>query len=316
MKEIDCDDIITADPKMKEVLRIAEAVASSRATVLLKGESGTGKELFAQYVHKKSSRSKNRFVAINCAAVPEGLLESELFGHEKGSFTGAIQTKPGKFELASNGTLLLDEMSEMPVHLQGKILRAIQEGEIERVGGRSTIKVNVRIIATTNRDLKEMVKNGEFREDLYYRLNVIPIEIPPLRYRIRDIELLSKHFICVSNLINQKSIAGLTPEALKRLMMWRWPGNVRELENVIERATLLSPGPMITEHDLEALNISDESQKFDLSPGMTVAEAEKQLIIRTLEYTSQNRTHAARMLGISIRTLRNKLNEYKVEEVV
>jgi transcriptional regulator with PAS, ATPase and Fis domain len=306
------DTIITCDSKMKEVIAIAENVASSRATVLIKGESGTGKELLARLIHRKSSRVNKRFVAINCAAVPEGLLESELFGFEKGAFTGAIQSKPGKFELASDGTLLLDEMSEMALHLQGKLLRAIQEGEIERVGGRGPIKVNVRIIATTNRDLKEMVKNGQFREDLYYRLNVIPLEIPPLRQRLKDIELLAKHFIGVSSLINGKNVKTISQAALQKLKSASWPGNVRELENIIERAVLLSKGEELGESDISALSIKDQSPIYDLSPGMTVSDAEKFLILRTLDYTSQNRTQAARMLGISIRTLRNKIQEYKL----
>ncbi|MGE3972974.1 MAG: sigma-54 interaction domain-containing protein [Bdellovibrionales bacterium] len=306
------DTIITADAKMREILTIAENVASSRATVLIKGESGTGKELVARLIHRKSSRMSKRFVAINCAAVPEGLLESELFGFEKGAFTGATMSKPGKFELASDGTLLLDEMSEMALHLQGKLLRAIQEGEIERLGGRGPIKVNVRIIATTNRDLKEMVKNGQFREDLYYRLNVIPLEIPPLRQRLKDIELLTKHFIGVSCLINGKNVKDISDAALRKLKGASWPGNIRELENTIERAVLLAKSETIHEDDFPSLTSAQSSTIYDLSPGMTVSDAEKFLILRTLDYTSQNRTQAAKMLGISIRTLRNKIQEYKL----
>jgi transcriptional regulator with PAS, ATPase and Fis domain len=306
------DSILTCDVKLKEVLKIAESVAQSKATVLLKGESGTGKELAARFIHKKSARSNHRFVAVNCAAIPENLLESELFGYEKGAFTGAAGSKPGKFELASDGTLLLDEMSEMALPLQGKLLRAIQEGEIERLGGRGPIKVNVRIIATTNRDLKQLVKEGKFREDLYYRLNVIPLEIPPLRHRIRDIELLTNHFVQLSNLMNQRTVKGVSAEGLQRLQRYRWPGNVRELENVIERAVLLCPGDLITEADLDQVNVEDKKFVSDLMPGMTVSEAEKSLILKTLEYTQQNRTQAARLLGISIRTLRNKINEYKI----
>lgn len=306
------DTIITSDQKMKEIIAIAENVASSRATVLIKGESGTGKELIARLIHKKSSRMNKRFVAINCAAVPEGLLESELFGFEKGSFTGATMSKPGKFELASDGTLLLDEMSEMALHLQGKLLRAIQEGEIERIGGRSPIKVNVRIIATTNRDLKEMVKNGQFREDLYYRLNVIPLEIPPLRQRLKDIELLARHFIGVSSLVNGKNVKDISEAALRKLKSANWPGNIRELENTIERAVLLAKEETIREDDLSSLSQDSQTPVYDLAPGMTVSDAEKFLILRTLDYTSQNRTQAAKMLGISIRTLRNKIQEYKL----
>jgi len=306
------DSILTCDPKLREVLKIAESVAQSKATVLIKGESGTGKELAARFIHKKSARAQNKFVAINCAALPDGLLESELFGYEKGAFTGAVASKPGKFELASDGTLLLDEMSEMALPLQGKLLRAIQEGEIERLGGRSSIKVNTRIIATTNRDLKQMVREGKFREDLYYRLNVIPLEIPPLRHRIRDIELLTQHFIQLSNLMNQRNVKGVSSEALQRLQRYRWPGNVRELENIVERAVLLCAGDIINESDLDQVNIEDKKFVSDLMPGMTVSEAERSLILKTLEYTRQNRTQAARLLGISIRTLRNKINEYKI----
>ncbi len=306
------DSILTCDPRLKEVLKIAESVAQSKATVLIKGESGTGKELAARFIHKKSARAQSKFVAINCAALPEGLLESELFGYERGAFTGAVAPKPGKFELASDGTLLLDEMSEMALPLQGKLLRAIQESEIERLGGRGSIKINTRIIATTNRDLKQLVKEGKFREDLYYRLNVIPLEIPPLRHRIRDIELLTNHFIQLSNLLNQRNVKGVLPEALQRLQRYRWPGNIRELENIIERAVLLCAGEFITVHDLDQVNIEDKQMVMDLMPGMTVLEAEKSLILKTLDYTQQNRTQAARLLGISIRTLRNKINEYRI----
>jgi len=311
MSDSEFGSILTKDQRMKEILRIAESVASSKATVLIKGESGTGKELLARFIHRKSARSDKKFVAINCAALPDGLLESELFGHERGAFTGAIGSKPGKFEIATDGTLLLDEMSEMALHLQGKILRAIQENEIERVGGQHTIKVNVRIVATTNRDLKEMVKQGLFREDLYYRLNVIPLEIPPLRERFKDIEVLANHFLTVSNIVNHKSVSGFDQDAIKRLLSWGWPGNVRELENVIERAVLLSKGSSITDAELESIHLMDENRPKSLQPGMTVSEVEKLLILRTLEFTSQNRTQAARMLGISIRTLRNKLQEYR-----
>lgn len=306
------DSILTCDPKLREVLKIAESVAQSKATILIKGESGTGKELAARFIHKKSARAQNKFVAVNCAALPEGLLESELFGYEKGAFTGAVGPKPGKFELASDGTLLLDEMSEMALVLQGKLLRAIQEGEIERLGGRAPVRVNTRIIVTSNKDLKQLVKEGKFREDLYYRLNVIPLEIPPLRHRIRDIEILTNHFVQLSNLMNQRNIKGVSPEALQKLQRYRWPGNVRELENVIERAVLLCSGDVITEGHLDHINIEDKKFVSDLMPGMTVSEAEKSLILRTLEYTRQNRTQAARLLGISIRTLRNKINEYKI----
>ncbi len=302
--------IISADTKMKRILEIAESVASSRASVLLMGESGTGKELLARFIHTRSSRQNAPFVAINCAAVPEGLLESELFGHEKGSFTGAVQTKLGKFELAQNGTLLLDEMGELPLHLQSKLLRALQEGEVERVGGTKPIKINVRVIATTNRNLEDMVSKGLFREDLYYRLNVIPIIIPPLRLRQKDLEMLALHFLEISCESNARSSKKFSPLALEKIMKYSWPGNVRELENIIERTVLLSQNSIITDSELE-IEISEKLASKTLGPGMTVFEAEKLLILNTLEYTENNKTHAAKLLGISVRTLRNKLHEYK-----
>lgn len=302
--------ILTLDPNMRKVLKVAENIAHSKASVLVTGESGTGKELLARYIHSKSPRALKRMVAINCAAVPEGLLESELFGHEKGSFTGAHQSKPGKFELAHQSTLLLDEMGELPLLLQSKLLRALQEGEIERVGGREPIKVDVRIIATTNKDLKKLVQQGLFREDLFYRLNVIPVHVPPLRARPKDLILLAKHFAEVASINNGVPAKQLTQDALNSLLMSQWPGNIRELHNSIERAVLLSQGSEITEDDL---NIQMEPNGIDVpfTPGMSLGEAEKFLILKTLEFTSQNRTQAAKLLGISIRTLRNKLSEYR-----
>jgi len=320
----------TADPEMKRILQLAENVAGSRATVLICGESGTGKEVLARHIHAHSPRSGRRLVAVNCAAIPGELLESELFGYEKGAFTGAAQSKPGKFEIANDSTFLLDEISEMPLLLQAKLLRVIQEGEIERLGAKIPQKVNVRLIATTNRDLPSMVKAGQFREDLYYRLNVIPLRIPPLRRRLRDIEILARFFTDVSCRLNGRSpIVRLSEEALIKMRQWSWPGNVRELENVIERSVLLATG-----ETLEAIDVHIDahingpenglengfasSESFEprasapegLEPGMTISEAERRLIMKTLEHTNQNRTQAARLLGISIRTLRNKLHEY------
>ncbi len=329
-------EIRTQDAEMLRVLRMAENVASSRATVLIQGESGTGKELLAKYIHAASPRASRRLVAINCAAVPEGLLESELFGHEKGAFTGAHAAKPGKFELAHESTILLDEVSEMPLLLQAKLLRVLQEGEIERLGGRAPTKVNVRIIAATNRDLASMVRRGLFREDLYYRLNVVPLKIPALRDRRADILDLAKFFSEVSSHLNGRLVRAFSPAAEQKLLEWSWPGNVRELENVVERAVLYASGDLI---ELENLAF-DENQPgilvnesfhapngqvqvsssqmpgsqgaLNMAPGMTVSEAERLLIMKTLEYTAQNRTKAAKLLGISIRTLRNKLHEYGV----
>jgi two-component system response regulator FlrC len=311
----------TVDAQMKRLLQFAENVAGSRATVLICGESGTGKEVIARFIHAKSSRASRRFVAVNCAAIPGDLLESELFGHERGAFTGATQAKPGKFELANDSTFLLDEISEMPLLLQAKLLRVIQEGEIERLGAKSPLKVNVRIIATTNRELQTMVREGKFREDLFYRLNVIPLRVPALRARPGDVELLARFFVEVSAHLNGKSPKQLTTCAVQKLVDWYWPGNVRELENVIERAVLISEGEQIAGADIALAGIEDAAPLMSLQngapqgelalrPGMTVFEAERRLILRTLEYTGQNRTRAAGLLGISIRTLRNKLHEY------
>lgn len=319
MKLFDRDGSIrTDDPEMNRILKTAENVASSRATILLNGESGTGKELLARFIHANSPRSQKRFIAINCAAVPDGLLESELFGHEKGAFTGAHAAKPGKFELAHDSTLLLDEISEMPLLLQAKLLRVIQEGEIERLGARQPTRVNVRLIATTNRDLASLVRRGEFREDLFYRLNVVPLRIPALRDRPRDIENLAKFFTEVSCHLNGRPVRRLTSEAMSKLCAWRWPGNVRELENVIERAVLFADSEEIGAAHIEIEGWDSQpavAKTADANPmtaGMTVAEAERLLIFKTLEHTEQNRTRAAKLLGISIRTLRNKLHEYGV----
>ncbi len=311
--------IVTQDPRMLKLLEMARAVANSRATVLIMGESGTGKELFARFIHDSSSRAKGPFVAVNCAALPEGLLESELFGHEKGAFTGAIARKPGKFELADGGTILLDEVSEMPVGLQAKLLRVLQEGEVDRVGGRRPVPVDVRVVATTNRDLKEEMKKGNFREDLYYRLNVIPLKIPPLRERKGDILLLANHFLKLFGAEAGKGPMRMTPQVQQMLLAHPWPGNVRELMNTIQRAVLLSPGDEIVP---EALMFDDQppppapsespgAQWLTSGPIPTLKEAERLLIMRALEQTDGNRTHAAKVLGISVRTLRNKLNEYK-----
>lgn len=304
--------ILTQDHEMRRILSICDNIATSRASILIVGESGTGKELLARYLHGKSPRASKRMVAINCAAVPDMLLESELFGHEKGSFTSAHAQKLGKFEIANQSTLLLDEMGELPLHLQPKLLRAIQEGEIERVGGVHPLKVNVRLIATTHRDLSRMVQEGTFREDLFYRLNVITVRVPPLRERPGDIELLARHFSEVHAHQNGRIVKPFSPEALQALNAASWPGNVRELENVIERAVLLCQKERIEVPDLELPQErgTDTYNSLHVHAGMKIADIEKSLIFKTLEFTNQNRTHAARLLGISIRTLRNKLHEY------
>lgn len=322
--------IIGTHPAIRRVLALARQVAPSRATVLISGESGTGKEMFARYLHDASDRRDKPFIAVNCAALPEHLLESELFGHEKGAFTGAIQKKPGKFELAHGGTLLLDEISEMDIGLQAKLLRVLQEGEIDRVGGTETIRVDVRVLATTNRNIEESVQNKEFRQDLYYRLNVIPLKLPPLRERGQDIIALGEFFIGRYSKEYGFKPSGFAPEAVLWLMEYPWPGNVRELQNLMERAVLLAAGsPIRPSHFLlegeewpldESLEIPEEHIEDDDGADailggtdgvVPLQEMERRLIMQSLDQTSGNRTQASKLLGISVRTLRNKLNEYR-----
>lgn len=298
-------DIITEDPEMKNILVLAGNLASNDITVLITGESGTGKELLARYIHKTSKRKNGPFVAVNCAAIPDNLLESELFGYEKGAFTGAVERKIGKFELANGGTILLDEIGEMSLTLQAKLLRVLQEKEIDRIGGKRPISVDVRVIATTNRDLQRECSEGRFREDLYYRLNVFPLRIPPLRERKRDIPVLALHFIKKYSAMTGKNIKGLTDEALQMLSERQWRGNVRELENVIQRATVIASSEMIRPEDLMFDSIERQQGQ-----GM-IREMEKDLILKTLKEVKGNKTKAARILGVSVRTIRNKLNEYK-----
>ncbi len=361
--------IIGQDHTILRVLALAKQVAPSKATVLIAGESGTGKEVFARYVHNMSGRGDKPFVAVNCAALPEHLLESELFGHEKGAFTGAINRKLGKFELAGGGTILLDEISEMELALQAKLLRVLQESELDRVGGSETVKVDVRVIATTNRDLAAWVEEGKFRQDLYFRLNVIPLTLPPLRERGNDVELLSRFFMDMYSREYGIANVSLSPTAQDWLKNYAWPGNVRELQNLMERAVLLCGGkpiepghflldpnnwPLFLESGGDAgepaelavngnLDVepaaSDAGKDFGLAERGGAAEAapgagavsgggaanpalfndgviplhemERLMIMRGLEQTSGNRTQAAELLGISVRTLRNKLNEYR-----
>ncbi len=314
-------EIITSDRRMRELIQLAKTVAQSKATVLIQGESGTGKELMASLVHENSTRSGRTFVAINCAAIPENLLESELFGYERGAFTGAVSSKAGKFEFANGGTLLLDEISEMDIRLQAKLLRVIQQGEVDRLGGRKPIGVDVRIIATTNRNLADCVREGSFREDLYYRLNVVNLTIPPLRERVGDVEILAKHFMSVYSSRNGKSLTGISTEALGLLQSHAWPGNVRELENVIERSVITTLGGVIAQSDLVLernamtgiLNeeLAQKSERTGWEPGRTLDDIEREVILKALNYHQGNRTHTARALGISIRTLRNKLSDYR-----
>lgn len=304
------EGFLTRDPKVLQTLKMLDMVASSSATILVQGESGTGKEVLARHIHRKSTRAHQPFVAINCAALPEGLLESELFGYEKGAFTGALTRRAGKFELAHQGTLLLDEIGEMSLGLQAKLLRVLQEREVDRLGSRQPIPVDVRVIVTTNRNLAQEVQAGRFREDVYYRLSVMPFTLPPLRDRPEDIQLLAEQFSHRSFQRNRRSWQGISDEAMMYLKSRPWRGNVRELENVIERGVLLADnGPLQVEHfqfDEPTLTSAPTH-----APTGTIWEMERDLILRTLEAHNSNRTHAARTLGISIRTLRNKLREYR-----
>jgi two-component system response regulator FlrC len=313
--------MVVRDPAMQATVRRAEQVAGSGASVLITGESGTGKEVLARHLHRRSRRSAGPFVALNCAAIPDNLLESELFGHERGAFSGAVARRVGKFEAADGGTLLLDEISEMDIRLQAKLLRALQEKEIDRLGGAAAVRVNVRILATTNRDLAALVQRGAFREDLYFRLNVVSLHIPPLRERPGDIVALADHFARRYADVNGLPFRTLTHAALLRLTSHSWRGNVRELENCIHRAVLLADGPAI---DIEAIELGPPPAATPQLPvgggiaslvGRRMEEVERDLIIETLGHTLGNRTHAATILGISIRALRNKLRDYAAHGV-
>ena len=322
-------DMIYRDEAMASVVKLAQQVAASEASVLITGESGTGKEVLARFVHSRSQRAKKPFISVNCAAIPEHLLESELFGHEKGAFTGAMARRIGKFEEANGGTLLLDEISEMDVRLQAKLLRAIQERVIDRVGGGKPVPVDIRIIATSNRNLSEAVRAGTFREDLMFRLNVVNLKIPALRDRPGDISELATYFVKKYSEANGLPVRPLSSDARRALSVNRWPGNVRELENTLHRAVILSTGVEIGVDGI----LSPDGARLDSSRGTgvaeqaalaaeqvtrnlvgrTVAEVERDLILETLRHCLGNRTHAANILGISIRTLRNKLNEYSAD---
>ena len=306
----DMKRIVTQNEEMKKLLQFAENVSYSKSTVLIMGETGTGKELFARYIHQCSPRSEKPFMAVNCAALPEGLLESELFGHEKGSFTGATENKEGKFELANNSSLLLDEVTEMSPPLQAKLLRVLQEHEVDKIGGRAPIPVDVRVIATSNRDIRKRIQDHEFREDLYYRLNVVPINLIPLRERIDDIPVLVENFINQFCQENGKSSIKVDSATLTLLKKYRWPGNIRELGNIVERSCLMCQGDtMLPSHLFFDKELHRNEKEAPRMSG-TIYEMEKELIMQTLEEVSGNKTKAADSLGISIRTLRNKLNEY------
>jgi two-component system response regulator FlrC len=315
--------LLSQDAAVAATLRLADQVAASDASILVCGESGTGKELLARHVHRKSRRSSQPMVSVNCAAIPENLLESELFGHEKGAFTGAIARRIGKFEEANGGTLLLDEISEMDIRLQAKLLRAIQEREIDRVGGSAPVKIDIRVIATTNRDLQEEVAAGRFREDLFFRLNVVTLTLPPLRERPADVMLLADYFARKYAEANGLPTRPIAPEAMDLLKQHGWRGNVRELENTMHRAVLIAQGnvigpdairltaaPRSAEAGAETSATAVASAARGALVGRTVADVERDLILETLTHCLGNRTHAANILGISIRTLRNKLKLY------
>jgi two-component system, response regulator FlrC len=326
----DAREMVYRDDAMAHVVKLAQQIAPSDASVLITGESGTGKEVLARYVHTRSNRARGSFISVNCAAIPEALLESELFGHEKGAFTGAVARRIGKFEEANGGTLLLDEISEMDVRLQAKLLRALQERVIDRVGGTRPVPVDIRVIATSNRNLAEVVRDGTFREDLLFRLNVVNLKLPPLRERPADVLELAQHFAKLYAGANGVALRPLSADAKRQLTLARWPGNVRELENTIHRAVLMASGDEI---GVDAILSPDGLRLDQAKPpavahaalaaeavtrslvGRTVADVERDLILETLKHCLGNRTHAANILGISIRTLRNKLNEYSAEGV-
>jgi two-component system, NtrC family, response regulator AtoC len=304
--------IIYGSQVMKDIFNTVRRVAKSNANIFISGESGTGKEVISRAIHMNSLRANQPYIRVNCAAIPENLVESEFFGHEKGSFTGAYLKRTGRFELAHEGTLLLDEITEVPVGLQAKLLRAVQENEFERVGGSKVIKVDVRIVSTSNRDLKEAIRDKVFREDLYYRLNVVPIHLPPLRERTDDIIPLAEHFLSHLCTENHKKLKTLSKQAKNKLLEYHWPGNIRELSNVIERAIVMDYGSVI---EAEHLYVDIKEEKKTSLPkgipvGVTIQELEKLLILETLQQHNNNKTHSAETLGISIKTLRNKLKDY------
>jgi DNA-binding NtrC family response regulator len=310
---IETDDLVADSPAMKNLMAVIREVAKSDITVLLTGDSGTGKEVVARTIHKFSNRNAKPFVAVNCAAISESLLESELFGHEKGAFTGAIERRTGKFELANGGTLLLDEVSEMAYSLQAKLLRALQEREIDRVGGKTPIKLDVRIIATTNKDLLAAVKKGTFREDLYYRLNVFPVIIPPLRERPEDILPLAEFFLkALSGKMGK--VFSFSDSFSNYLLHREWAGNVRELENFIYRMAVITPSDVLNPPaDVQSHSAGGAQPPYAVASGR-MKDVERDLIIRTLKETANNRTRAAEILGVSVRTIRNKLKEYAISD--
>ncbi len=309
-------NIIGKSEMMRHVFDEIASLADARSSVLILGPSGTGKEMVARAIHETSARKNGPFIKVNCAAINENLFESELFGHEKGAFTHALKTTRGRFELADGGTLLLDEISEMPLHLQSKLLRVLQEREFERVGSGQTIKVDVRIIATSNRDLEQFIAEGKFREDLYFRLNVIPINLPPLSERVEDIPLLVEHFIEKANSDNGRRVKGMDTGAMRLFMKYPWPGNVRELENQVERLVVQSKSDIISEDDVPTKIKFSEIGSADIiaDDPITLREAEKKLIFKAIVRNGGNKTKAAKDLDVTPRTIRNKLAEYGVKD--
>jgi DNA-binding NtrC family response regulator len=308
------DGIVGAHPTMQLLFNRVIQAARSKATVLIHGETGTGKELIASAVHKNSRRRDSAFVRLNCAALAEGVLESELFGHEKGSFTGASGTRKGRFEQADGGTLFLDEISEIPAGVQVKLLRFLQERELERVGGNETVRVDTRVVAATNRDLRVLVEDGKFREDLYYRLNVVRIDVPPLRARPSDIPMLAEHFLARFAEENEADVQGFAEASLQLMLDYPWPGNVRELMNVIEQAVVLASGPLVEPTDLPIRPVTKPQDALPLMvPGVTLAEVERYVIMKTLDSVEGSRHRAADILGISRRTLQYRLQEWGIE---
>jgi DNA-binding NtrC family response regulator len=308
------EGIIGAHPAMQVLFNRVIQAARSKATVLLHGETGTGKELIASAIHTNSRRKQGPFVRVNCASLADGVLESELFGHEKGSFTGAQGTRKGRFEQADGGTLFLDEISEVPAPVQVKLLRFLQERELERVGGNETIRVDVRVVAATNRDLRVLVEDGKFREDLYYRLNVVRIDMPPLRARPSDVPLLAEHFLLRFADENEADVQGFSEEAMQLMLGYPWPGNVREMMNVVEQAVVLAGGPLIEASDLPLRSVHRPQDALPLMvPGVTLAEVERYVIMKTLESVDGSRNRAAEILGISRRTLQYRLQEWGIE---
>lgn len=312
----DFSRLVGKSPRMKELVDTLSLVAPSDATVLILGESGTGKEVVANAVHQNSLRAQQPFIKVSCAALPETLLESELFGHEKGAFTGAVARREGRFQLAHRGTIFLDEVGEMSMTTQTKLLRAIYEREFTPLGGTRTVKVDVRVIAATNRDLLKDVQEGRFREDLFYRLNVIPITLPPLRERKEDVPELAMHFFTIYGRKNKKELKNISPKTMDLLCRYDWPGNIRELENCVERAVIMARQEIIVPEDLPInirVDLPAEEGELRLFPGISLAAMEKALILKTLQDADDNRTRAADILGINRRTLQNKLKEYGIQ---